>query len=34
MYARTHRAADQFWTLTDELLDRLKMPRQKLAAVQ
>jgi chromosome partitioning protein len=34
LYARTHRAADQLWSLTDEVLDRLKMPRQKLSAVK
>lgn len=34
MYARSHRAADQLWTLTEEVLDRLKMPRQKISAVR
>jgi chromosome partitioning protein len=34
MYARSHRAADQLWTLTEEILDRLKMPRQKISAVK
>ncbi|MEO6392658.1 MAG: ParA family protein [Pyrinomonadaceae bacterium] len=34
MYARSHRAADQLWSLTDEVLDRLNMSRQKLAAVR
>lgn len=34
LYARNHRAADQLLTLTDEILDRLKLPRQKLAAVK
>jgi chromosome partitioning protein len=34
MYARNHRASDQLWGLTDEVLDRLKLPRQKLAAVR
>ena len=34
MYARSHRAADQLWTLTEEVLDRLKMPRQKISAVK
>jgi len=34
LYAAAHRAADQFQSLTDEVLDRLKLPRQKLAAVK
>jgi chromosome partitioning protein len=34
LYAKNHRAADQLVTLTDEILDRLKLPRQKLAAVK
>ncbi|MGH9897454.1 MAG: ParA family protein [Pyrinomonadaceae bacterium] len=34
LYARSHRAADQLWSLTDEVLDRLKMGRQKLSAVK
>jgi chromosome partitioning protein len=34
MYARTHRAADQLWSLTDEVLDRLNMSRQKISAVK
>lgn len=34
IYARTHRAADQLWGLTDEILERLGMSRQKLAAVK
>jgi len=34
MYARSHRAADQLWSLTEEVLDRLKMPRQKISAVK
>jgi len=29
-----HRAADQLWSLTDEILDRLEMSRNKLAAVK
>ncbi|MBV9958441.1 MAG: ParA family protein [Acidobacteria bacterium] len=33
LYAKTHRAADQLWSLTDEVLDRLQMSRQKLSAV-
>jgi chromosome partitioning protein len=34
MYAKSHRAADQLWSLTEEILDRLKMPRQKISAVK
>ena len=34
MYAKSHRAADQLWSLTEEVLDRLKMPRQKISAVK
>jgi len=34
LYAKTHRAADQLWSLTEEVLDRLKMSRQKLSAVK
>lgn len=34
LYAKTHRAADQLWGLTDEVLERLGMARQKLAAVK
>ena len=34
LYAKNHRAADQLHTLTDEVLERLKLPRQKLAAVK
>jgi chromosome partitioning protein len=34
MYAKTHRAADQLWSLTDEILDRLAIPRSKIAAVK
>jgi chromosome partitioning protein len=34
MYAEKHRAADQLWSLTDEILDRLEMSRNKLAAVK
>jgi chromosome partitioning protein len=34
LYARTHRAADQLWSLTDEVLDRLELTRQKLNAVK
>jgi chromosome partitioning protein len=34
LYAKSHRAADQLWGLTDEVLERLGMTRQKLAAVK
>lgn len=34
LYARSHRAADQLWSLTDEVLDRLKISRLKIAAVK
>jgi chromosome partitioning protein len=34
LYAKSHRAADQLWSLTDEVLDRLKISRQKIAAVK
>src|ERR1043165_7683310 len=34
LYAKTHRSADQLWSLTDEVLDRLQMGRQKLSAVK
>jgi chromosome partitioning protein len=34
LYARTHRAADQLWSLTDEVLDRLELTKQKLSAVK
>ncbi|HEV2706118.1 MAG TPA: ParA family protein [Pyrinomonadaceae bacterium] len=34
LYAKTHRAADQMWSLTDELLDRLNLTRQKIVAVK
>jgi len=34
LYAKTHRAADQLWSLTDEVLDRLEISRQKLSAVK
>ncbi|MDT7540853.1 MAG: chromosome partitioning protein [Acidobacteriota bacterium] len=34
LYARTHRAADQLWSLTDEVLDRLELTKQKLTAVK
>lgn len=34
MYAEKHRAADQLWSLTDEVMDRLEMSRNKLIAVR
>lgn len=34
LYAKTHRASDQLWSLTEEVLDRLKMSRQKISAVK
>jgi chromosome partitioning protein len=34
LYAKSHRSADQLWTLTDEVLDRLQLSRQKLSAVK
>lgn len=34
LYAKTHRAADQLWSLTDEVLDRLKLSTPKLSAVK
>jgi chromosome partitioning protein len=34
LYAKSHRAADQLWGLTDEVLDRLKIGRQKISAVK
>ncbi len=34
LYAKNHRAADQLLSLTDEVLDRLKLPRQRIAAVK
>jgi chromosome partitioning protein len=34
LYAKTHRAADQMWSLTDEVLDRLHISRQKLSAIK
>jgi chromosome partitioning protein len=34
LYAEKHRAADQLWSLTEEILDRLKMPRHKITAVR
>lgn len=34
LYAKSHRAADQLWSLTEEVLERLKLPRQKITAVR
>jgi chromosome partitioning protein len=34
LYAPDHRASDLLASLTDEVLDRLKMPRQKMVAVK
>jgi chromosome partitioning protein len=34
LYAKSHRAADQLWSLTDEVLDRLNISRQKITAVK
>ena len=34
LYAKSHRAADQLWSLTDEVLDKLKLSRQKMLAVK
>jgi chromosome partitioning protein len=34
LYAKSHRASDQLWSLTEEVLDRLKMARQKISAVK
>jgi len=34
LYAKTHRSADQLWTLTDEVLDKLKLTRNRIAAVK
>jgi chromosome partitioning protein len=34
MYAGTHRAADQLWSLTDEILDKLGISRQKISRVK
>lgn len=34
LYAKSHRAADQLWSLTDEVLDKLKMTRHKMSAVK
>lgn len=34
LYAEKHRAADQMWSLTDEVLDRLQLSRHKISAVK
>jgi chromosome partitioning protein len=34
LYAKSHRASDQLWSLTEEVLDRLQMSRQKISAVK
>lgn len=34
LYAPNHRASDQLWALTDEILDRLHLGRHKLVAVK
>ncbi len=34
LYAKSHRASDQLWSLTDEVLEKLEMGRQKLSAVK
>ncbi|MBI4748298.1 MAG: ParA family protein [Acidobacteria bacterium] len=34
IYSEDHRAADLFWALTDEILDRLNMTRQKISVVR
>jgi chromosome partitioning protein len=34
LYAKAHRGADQLWSLTDEVLDRLALTRQKITAVK
>lgn len=34
LYAKAHRAADQLWSLTDEVLDKLGMTRQKIVAIK
>lgn len=33
-FAPKHQATDQFWSLTDEVLDRVRLTRNKLAAVK
>ena len=34
IYAKSHRAADQWWGFTDEVLEKLRMPKQKIVAVK
>ena len=34
LYAKSHRAADQLWSLTEEVLERLNLSRQKISAVK
>jgi chromosome partitioning protein len=34
LYAKSHRAADQWWGFTDEVLEKLRMPKQKIVAVK
>ncbi len=34
IYAANHRSADQISSITDEVLDKLKMPRQKISVVK
>jgi len=34
LYAKNHRAADQLWSLTDEVLERLGLSRNKISAVK
>jgi len=34
LYAKSHRAADQWWGFTDEVLEKLRMPKHKIAAVK
>lgn len=34
LYAKSHRASDQLWSLTEEVLERLQMSRQKISAVK
>ena len=33
LYASNHRATDQLWSLTDEVLERLQISKQKLSLV-
>lgn len=34
LYAKSHRSADQLWSLTDEVLDKLQLTRNKISAVK